>query len=446
MEQLLAYGLKGRLTWLVLVMNRLPFELLFALRYLRPKRTFVSIITLISIIGVVLGVAVLIIVISVMTGFDLELRNRIIGFESHMMVRSFGGPMQDYRQVADFIRQQPHVKGVSPYIEGPIVIETQHGGRYSDIAAPFLRGVDSETSGEVSEIEGSLLDGDFAAIDGNGVLIGIELAKRLGLQVGDPIAVYSIGMLQEVREILKRDASEQRSAPLADDYVVEGIFDIGYYEYNANGMVCSLYNAQDLFNLMDEAHGLHVMLDDPELAPAVEKSLKEKLGPAFRVTTWLERNETILNALVVEKNMIRFLLFFIVLVAAFGITSSMITFVVQKTREIGMLKALGASSRQVVWVFMSQSVFVGLFGVSIGLGLGVQAVKYRNEFLAFMNSTFKFSLFPEDIYGFAELPAMIVPSDIWIICGGSLIICILAGVFPAINAGRLRPVEALRHE
>ena len=428
-------------------MNRLPFELLFALRYLRPKRTFVSIITLISIIGVVLGVAVLIIVISVMTGFDLELRNRIIGFESHMVVRSAGRTaMQDYRQVGEFVRQQPHVKGVSPYIEGPIVIETQHGGQYSEIAAPFIRGVDSETSGEVSEIKDSLVDGTFEDIDGNGVLIGSELAKRLGLQIGDPLAVYSVRLLREVRQVLKQDASERQSAPLADDCVVAGIFDIGFYDYNANGMVCSLFNAQDLFSLNDEAHGLHVMLDDPELAPAVEASLREKLGPAFRVSTWLERNETILNALVVEKNMIRFLLFFIVLVAAFGITSSMITFVVQKTREIGMLKALGASSHQVVWVFMSQSVFVGMFGVSIGLALGIQAVKYRNEFLAFMNNTFKFSLFPKDIYGFAELPAMIVPSDLWIICGGSLIICILAGVFPAINAGRLRPVEALRHE
>jgi lipoprotein-releasing system permease protein len=445
-EQLLAYVCSGRLSWRDEVMNRLPFELLFALRYLRPKRTFVSIITLISIIGVVLGVAVLIIVISVMTGFDLELRNRIIGFESHMVVRPLGGAMLDYRQVADFVRKQPHVKGVSPYIEGPIVIETQHGGRYSEIAAPFIRGVDSETSGEVSEIKDSLIAGTFDAIDGNGVLIGSELAKRLGLQIGDPVAVYSIRLLREVREVLKQDASERQSAPLADDYVVEGIFDIGYYDYNANGMVCSLFNAQDLFSLKDEAHGLHIMLDDPELAPVVEASLQEKLGPAFRVSTWLERNETILNALVVEKNMIRFLLFFIVLVAAFGITSSMITFVVQKTREIGMLKALGASSRQVVWVFMSQSVFVGLFGVSIGLALGIQAVKYRNEFLVFMNNTFKFSLFPKDIYGFAELPAMIVPSDLWIICGGSLIICILAGVFPAINAGRLRPVEALRHE
>ncbi|MDG1890826.1 MAG: ABC transporter permease [Verrucomicrobiota bacterium] len=403
-------------------------------------------ITLISVVGVVLGVAVLIIVISVMTGFDLQLRDRIIGFESHLIIRQYGGPMKDYRQLGEFVRQQPDVRGVSPFIEGPIVIETQQGEAYARIAAPYLRGVDSETSSEVSDIQDSVVIGEFRAIDGNGLLIGSELARRLSLNVGDPLAVYSMSLLREVRKVLKRDPSGQQSAPLADDYVVEGVFDIGYYEYNANGMVCSLYNAQDLFSLGDQVHGLHVMLEDPEMAADIKETLLTQLGPGYVVATWLERNETIFNALVVEKNMIRFLLFFIVLVAAFGITSSMITFVVQKTREIGMLKALGASSRQVVWVFMSQSVFVGLIGVSIGLLLGLQAVKYRNEFLAFMNRTMDFSLFPADIYGFAQLPAVVVPADLWIICGGSLFICVLAGVFPAINAGRLRPVEALRHE
>jgi lipoprotein-releasing system permease protein len=427
-------------------MNRLPFELLFALRYLRPRRTFVSIITLISIIGVVLGVAVLIVVISVMTGFDLQLRDRIIGFESHLIVRKFGGPMQDYQQVAQFIRGQPKVKGASSFIEGPIVIETQHGERYSKIAAPFLRGVDSETSDQVSDIKKSMVVGDFESIDGNGLLIGTALAERLSLSVGDPVAVYSMSLLREVRNVLKKDPSEQNSAPLADDYVIEGIFDIGYYEYNANGMVCSLFNAQDLFSLGNEANGIHVMLNDPEAASEVRETLLTQLGPDFLISTWLDRNEDIFNALVVEKNMIRFLLFFIVLVAAFGITSSMITFVVQKTREIGMLKALGASSRQVVWVFMSQSVFVGVLGVSIGLALGLTAIEYRNEFLAFMNETMEFSLFPANIYGFAELPAIVDPTDLWIICGGSLIFCVMAGVFPAFNAGRLRPVEALRHD
>ncbi|MDA7533034.1 ABC transporter permease [Verrucomicrobia bacterium] len=427
-------------------MTRLPFELLFALRYLRPRRTFVSIITLISIIGVVLGVAVLIVVISVMTGFDLQLRDRIIGFESHLIVRKLGGPMQNYQQVARFIRDQPKVTGASPFIEGPIVIETQRGERYSQIAAPFLRGIDSETSNQVSDLEKSVVAGDFESIDGNGLLIGSALANRLSLSIGDPVAVYSMSLLREVRDVLKKDPAEQTTAPLADDYVIEGIFDIGYYEYNANGMVCSLFNAQDLFSLGNEANGIHVMLDDPEAATEMRKTLLTQLGPDFVVSTWLDRNKDIFNALVVEKNMIRFLLFFIVLVAAFGITSSMITFVVQKTREIGMLKALGASSRQVVWVFMSQSVFVGLLGVSIGLALGLFAIEYRNEFLIFMNQTMEFSLFPASIYGFEELPAIVDPKDLWIICGGSLIFCVLAGVFPAFNAGRLQPVEALRHD
>ena len=427
-------------------MTRLPFELLFALRYLRPRRTFVSIITLISIIGVVLGVAVLIVVISVMTGFDLQLRDRIIGFESHLIVRKLGGPMQNYQQVAKFIRDQPKVTGASPFIEGPIVIETQRGERYSQIAAPFLRGIDSETNNQVSDLEKSVVTGDFESIDGNGLLIGSALANRLSLSIGDPVAVYSMSLLREVRDVLKKDPAEQTTAPLADDYVIEGIFDIGYYEYNANGMVCSLFNAQDLFSLGNEANGIHVMLDDPEAATEMRKTLLAQLGPDFVVSTWLDRNKDIFNALVVEKNMIRFLLFFIVLVAAFGITSSMITFVVQKTREIGMLKALGASSRQVVWVIMSQSVFVGLLGVSIGLALGLFAIEYRNEFLIFMNQTMEFSLFPASIYGFEELPAIVDPKDLWIICGGSLIFCVLAGVFPAFNAGRLQPVEALPHD
>ena len=385
-------------------------------------------------------------VISVMTGFDLQLRDRIIGFESHLIVRKLGGPMQNYQQVAKFIRDQPKVTGASPFIEGPIVIETQRGERYSQIAAPFLRGIDSETNNQVSDLEKSVVTGDFESIDGNGLLIGSALANRLSLSIGDPVAVYSMSLLREVRDVLKKDPAEQTTAPLADDYVIEGIFDIGYYEYNANGMVCSLFNAQDLFSLGNEANGIHVMLDDPEAATEMRKTLLAQLGPDFVVSTWLDRNKDIFNALVVEKNMIRFLLFFIVLVAAFGITSSMITFVVQKTREIGMLKALGASSRQVVWVFMSQSVFVGLLGVSIGLALGLFAIEYRNEFLIFMNQTMEFSLFPASIYGFEELPAIVDPKDLWIICGGSLIFCVLAGVFPAFNAGRLQPVEALRHD
>jgi lipoprotein-releasing system permease protein len=160
----------------------------------------------------------------------------------------------------------------------------------------------------------------------------------------------------------------------------------------------------------------------------------------------MEENSAILEALVVEKNVMFYLLFFITIVAAFGITSALITFVVQKTREIGTLKALGATSGQVMWLFLSQSLAVGVVGVICGFGLGMLAVLYRNQFLHLMRRLTGFELFPSRIYQFTELPGLIVPGDIAIICGGSLIICLLAGVLPAWNAGRLRPVEALRHE
>jgi len=166
----------------------------------------------------------------------------------------------------------------------------------------------------------------------------------------------------------------------------------------------------------------------------------------FVVRTWMDDNSGILNALLVEKNVMFYLLFFIMIVAAFGITSAQITFVVQKTREIGVLKALGATNGQVRWLFLSQSLIVGVLGVIAGFGLGLVMLHYRNDFLFFMRRVTGFELFPANIYAFDRLPALIVPGDLAIICGGSLFICLLAGLLPAWNAGRLQPVEALRHE
>ena len=221
---------------------------------------------------------------------------------------------------------------------------------------------------------------------------------------------------------------------------------MGYYEYNANVMITSLANAQDLYNLNDSVHGLMVMLKDPYKAAQVREELFHRLGPAFSLSIWSEENSGILDALIVEKNVMFYLLFFIMIVAAFGIMNSQITFVVQKTREIGMLKALGATRGQVLWLFLSQSLTVGLVGVVSGFGLGMLSLTYRNEFLHFMNRMTGFELFPAKIYAFAELPAVIMPKDIAIICGSALIICLLAGLVPAFTAGRLEPVEALRHE
>ena len=244
----------------------------------------------------------------------------------------------------------------------------------------------------------------------------------------------------------KHRGKEDEVAILPDEYTVRGIFDVGYYEYNANVIVTSLRNAQTLYQLPGKVHGLLVMLDDPYMAGRARAELYNTLDGDFHISTWTEENSQILTALAVEKNVMFYILIFIVIVAAFGIMNSQITFVVQKTREIGMLKALGATRGQIMWLFLSQSLVVGVVGVTAGLGLGMLLLEIRNEFLHFMNRMTGVELFPAQIYAFSELPALIVPGDIVVICTSALIICGLAGLAPAWSAGRLKPVEALRHE
>jgi lipoprotein-releasing system permease protein len=189
-----------------------------------------------------------------------------------------------------------------------------------------------------------------------------------------------------------------------------------------------------------------VTIKDPNHAAVVQQRLERGLGADYRVTTWMDENSALLTAILVEKNMMFYLMFFIVLVAAFGITCTLITFVVMKTREIGLLKAVGASNRQVMAVFVSQSLIVSVFGVASGVALGLFAIYIRNDFLHFMNRLTGFELFPASIYGFGELPALIIHRDIVIICGGSLLICLLAAILPARHASKMNTVEALHHE
>lgn len=423
-------------------MSRLPFELLLALRYLRPKRTFVSVITLISVIGVMLGVAVLIIVISVMSGFDRQLREKLLGFNAHLRVVQPGELLSNREEIMARVMANPRVKGVSPFVQGKVMMETQPPAGGSVVDAPVVRGVDPQREADVSDLPKSVISGAFD-LRGNGLVVGRELANNLGLRVGDRVSIYSPVSLKKMKDSRRSGKDE---AVLPDEYTVKGIFDVGYYEFNANVVVTSLANAQDLYALEDNVHGLQITLHDSAQADAAQAELSRALGLNYLVRSWKDDNSSILNALLVEKNVMFYLLFFIMIVAAFGITSAQITFVVQKTREIGVLKALGATNGQVRWLFLSQSLIVGVFGVVAGYGLGLLALHYRNNFLDLMNKLTGFELFPKNIYAFDRLPALIVPGDIAIICGGSLFICLLAGLLPAWNAGRLQPVEALRNE
>ena len=424
-------------------MSRLPFELLLALRYLRPKRTFVSIITLISIVGVALGVAVLIIVISVMSGFDHDLRAKILGFNAHLRITSRGQTMENYDAVTALVAANKNVVGVAPYVLGPVLMETEPANDEQPyFAVPYVRGADPARETSVSVLPQSIIAGKFD-LSRRGLVIGTALAQSLNLSVGDRVSIYSPNDLKKMKE---HQGKSDQEAVLPDDYTVTGIFDVGYYDYNYSIAVTSLGNAQDLYNLGDSVHGLMVMLRDPYQAVAVSNELATALGSSYTITTWMQENSAILGALIVEKNVMFYLLFFIVIVAALCILSAQITFVVQKTREIGMLKALGATNLQISGVFLTQSAIIGVLGVLAGYGLGILALTYRNEFLQFMNHWTGFELFPASIYGFSALPAVIAVRDIVVICSSSFIICILGGVLPAWRAGRLKPVEALRYE
>ena len=425
-------------------MSKLPFELMLALRYLQPKRTFVSIITVISILGVMLGVAVLIIVISVMSGFDHELQAKVFGFNAHLkVVAAHNQPMVNHALIASTVASNRNVTGVAPFVVGQVLLETQPASGQPMFRAPVVRGIDPEAELTVSTLGTNIVQGAFD-VSGRGLLIGDSLADSLELRVGDHVAVLSHKQFRQMR-----DQSEKKNAvaPLPDDYEIRGIFDAGHYEFDSLFVISSLANAQRFYDLedSDSVHGLTVRITDPFQASGVARELKQALGPDFWVTTWME-DSPLMMAVMVEKSMMLYLLFFIVIVAAFGITCTLITFVVMKTREVGLLKALGASNRQVMWVFLLQSQIVSILGVLAGLGLGLLAIAYRNEFLAVMRRWTGVQLFPDDIYGFNQLPALILPSDIAIICGGSLVICLLAAAFPARHASRLNPVEALRHE
>ena len=423
-------------------MSRLPFELSLALRYLRPKRTFVSVITLISIIGVMLGVAVLLIVIAVMSGFDREWREKILSANAHLKIVGPGGLTPDYKRLMPIVARQPLVQGVAPFILTQVMLQTQPADTNENplISAPVLRGVDPEREKQVSVLPRRIIGGEFD-VSGHGVLIGSTFAHDMQLRVGDHVAILSAKSIAQWQKARSKD-----DVPVPDDFTVRGIFNVGFDDFDRMMIVTSLETAQDLQKLDGQAHGLYVMLHNPFQVDEARLEIARELGPGYRLISWTEENDVIFSALATEKVMMYIILFVVMIVAAFAIVNSEITFAVNKMKEIGLLKSLGASNRQVMWIFLGHSIAIGIFGVGLGYGLGRIFLANLNNILHLVRDKLHFELLPSAIYKISEVPYELLAHDVAMICGGSFFICVLAGLLPAWQASRLQPVEALRNE
>jgi lipoprotein-releasing system permease protein len=429
---------------------KLPFSLFLALRYLKPKRTSISVITLISVVGVMLGITVLIVVISVMTGFDRELRAKVLGFEPHISVTS-DGVMSDWRAIKTKIDNTPDVIASAPYVQGPVIAD--HNGR---IVTPIIQGIDPDKEQKIVDLKKLIKEGS-ADLSDDGALVGTRLAAALGLTVGDKVTIYAAGNIRSILEELKRSQNnpKAKSKTLADlenevvmpaDLTVTGIFESGRYDYDFNVVFVPLHIGQELYSLADDVHGIAVETDNPYGAEAVKQALNRTLQPQATAETWIDRNKDRFDAIRVERNVMFIILMFLIIIAAFSIMNTLITVTVQKTREIGIMKALGARTWQIVWVFLSQGMLVGVFGNATGLALGMLLIRYRNEFKEWLAHTLHIQIFPADIYEFTSIPAQVVPHDVAIICISAFFICSFAALIPAYFAARLDPVKALRYE
>ncbi|MBF0368314.1 MAG: lipoprotein-releasing ABC transporter permease subunit [Magnetococcales bacterium] len=409
------------------------YEWFIGLRYLKAKRSqkFIGVITFLSMGGIALGVAALIVVLAVMTGFRAELQKQILGVTSHVVVQAYGGRMSGYEGVLQQVKQSDGVVGASPFILGQALLSA--GGR---AAGAVVRGIVPALDRGVSSLAKNIKYGDVAHIPGFGIVLGRHLASSLGVGLRDSVTVtVPVG-----------NVTVMGAMPRMKRFRVVGIFDSGMYEYDNTLAYIHLPDAQALFQMRDRATGVEVRAERPALAMGVAENLRTKLGESFWIRDWMQMNRNFFRALKLEKATMFVILLLVVLVAAFNIVSSLIMVVMEKGRDIAILKTMGASESGIMAIFVINGGVIGLFGTLAGLGLGLLLSFNLEAALGFIEKLFDIQILSGDVYYIDHLPSVVTFADVAWVTGLSLVISLLATLYPAWRAARVDPVDALRYE
>ncbi|MEN6317397.1 MAG: lipoprotein-releasing ABC transporter permease subunit [Syntrophaceae bacterium] len=425
----------------------MSFELFISLRYLRAKRKqiFVSIITFISIAGIFLGVAALIIVLAVMNGFENDLRNKILGINSHIVLMKFNGPMGNYQKVMNDIVDVEGVVASTPFIYSQAMLK--NGGHTSGVV---LRGMSTDTALNVISL-GKMQEGGIDYLSENqrstlnlereksalpGIIIGKELAKNMGLFLFETVSIISpMGV-----------PTPMGMVPKMKKFVVVGIFDSGFYEYDSTLAYISLKDCQEFLGLGEQVTGLEIKVNDIYKADTIAKSIERKLGFPFWGRHWMEMNKNLFSALKLEKRVMFIILSLIVLVAAFNIICTLIMIVMEKNKDIAILKSMGATSKSVMKIFIFQGMTIGAIGTLLGCIGGLAVALNLEKFSRFIENLFGFKILPGDVYYLNQLPSQVNYSDVLIIIVGTMLICFLSTIYPSRRASQLDPAESLRYE